>query len=45
MKLKEIPEGQEYAPRLDSAAPIRPADQNNVHYPSSQRKRMVMDLY
>ena len=34
--MKKIPEGQEYAPRLEPAAPIRLADRNHVHYPSRQ---------
>ena len=37
----KIPEGQEYAPRLESAAPIRLADRNHVHYPS--RRRTILD--
>ena len=33
-KVEKIPEGQEYAPRLEPAAPIHLADRNNAHYPS-----------
>ena len=33
-KLKKIPEGQGYAPRLEPTAPIRLADRNPAHYPS-----------
>ena len=33
-ELKKIPEGQEYAPRLEPAAPIRLADRNHAHYTS-----------
>ena len=36
-KLKKIPEGQEYAPRLEPAAPIRLANRNHAHYPSRHR--------
>ena len=36
-KLKKIPEGQEYAPRLEPAAPIRLAGQSNAHCPSRHR--------
>ena len=32
--MKKIPEGQEYAPRLEPTAPIRLADRNHAHYPS-----------
>ena len=37
MKSWKIPEGQEYAPRLEPAAPIRLADWNHAHYPSRRR--------
>ena len=33
-KLKKMPEGQEYAPRLEPTALIRLADRNHAHYPS-----------
>ena len=33
-EVEKIPEGQEYAPRLEPAAPIRLADRNHAHYPS-----------
>ena len=33
-KVKKNPEGQEYEPRLEPAAPIRLADRNHAHYPS-----------
>ena len=33
-KLKKIPEGQEYPPRLEPTAPICLADRNRAHYPS-----------
>ena len=36
-EVEKIPEGQEYAPRLEPAAPIRLADQNHTHYPSRHR--------
>ena len=35
--MEKIPEGQEYAPRLEPTAPIRLADQNYAHYPSHHR--------
>ena len=33
-QVEKIPEGQEYAPRLEPMAPIRLADRNHAHYPS-----------
>ena len=41
-KLKKIPEGQEYAPRLEPVAPIRLAEKTRtIHHavaPSSKKK-------
>ena len=34
IEVEKIPEGQEHAPRLEPAAPIRLADRNHAHYPS-----------
>ena len=34
---EKIPEGQEYALRLETAALIRLADRNHAHYPSRRR--------
>ena len=46
-KLKNIPEGQDYAPRLEPTAPIRLADQNQAHHPSRHctilKKRWLND--
>ena len=35
--MRKIHKGQEYAPRLKPAAPIRLADRNHAHYPSRRR--------
>ena len=37
LQIGKFPEGQVYAPRLESTAPIRLADRNHVHYPSRHR--------
>ena len=46
-KVEKIPEGQEYAPRLEPAAPIHLADKNHAHYPSRHctilKKRWLND--
>ena len=33
LQVEKIPEGQEYALRLEPTAPIRLADRNHAHYP------------
>ena len=38
---RKIHEGQEYAPRLEPAAPIRLADGNHAHYPSRRRTILI----
>ena len=47
LQVEKIPEGQEYAPRLEPAAPIRLADRNHAHYPSRHctilKKRRLND--
>ena len=47
MKIAIIPEGQEYAPRLQPAPPIHLADQNHTRYPSRRctilKKRWLND--
>ena len=43
LQVEKIPEGQEYAPRLEPAAPIRIADRNHMHYPSRHRTILKKD--
>ena len=52
LQVEKIPEGLEYAPRLEPTAPIRLADRNHAHYPSRHCtiliKRYIyifMDIY
>ena len=48
LQVEKIPEGQEYAQRLEPTAPIRQADRNHTHYPSRhcstlKKKRRLND--
>ena len=43
LEVEKIPEGQEYAPRLEPTAPIRLADQNHAYYSSRHRTILKKD--
>ena len=41
-EVENFQEGQEYALRLEPAAPIRLADRSNAHYPSRHHFRRLL---